>query len=193
MPTLTTSYWTYNIAPSSESPHWEKYTPDPSHAYDLREITSSWWNFSHTDVERIGTTIPAALKTGRLNMGTNVIRKRYHSASVVAQTTGTTLDASISLNGGAAVQRTSIDMGINRIAEDAISNNWLLWNLGYWAPSDGGDFKWAGTQTYAFKSHKRFPTHTKGINAQLALHTDHAQDMRISGAHLYYIPLRGAH
>jgi len=154
----------------------------------LTESMSSWFHFEYDEWLRIGKPIPANLKTGRLNFNSNVVHKRLHSASVIAQTTGTTLDATIDLNGGQSRQTATLDLGLGRIAEDAINNDWLIWNLGTW-----DDDKWAEKPNYTFKAYRRLPVHTKGINAQLDLHANHAQDLKLSGVNLYYRNMNGAH
>lgn len=160
----------------------------PGGAIDLTSVSDIFWNFTASNIERIGEGIPVQLETGRLNMASNVLRKRFHSLSVSAKSTGAKLEVNLLLNADKEPQRTAIDLGSSRLASDLAAANALIWDRGNW-----DTYAWADNILYTFVAHKRFPSHCKAIKTKFALLSDHAQDTALSALKLYYIPLHGAH
>ena len=168
---------------------------NPTTGEILSEIASTVLNLPWEELSksRMGTTIPAILKTGRLDMGNEITSKRFQSIDLTTKVIGTAIKAGLNLEGRASTIDTIIDLGMGRAEQDAITNNWLIWNMGTWESTTpaNDDKKWAGKSVYEFQARRRFPVHAKGIDAQLSLSTNHAQDLRLSEVNLFFVDKGG--
>lgn len=148
----------------------------------LDEAADIFWALQVDAVDRVGNAIPATLETGRIDFGLEIDAKRLHSLDVTAQSTGTTLEAALSLNGKKTQLKTALALGSNKVAADALVSGWLFWARGNWDA-----WNWADEPSYTHEAHKRFPVHAKGRDMQLTLQSSHAQDTQISAIDIFYI------
>jgi hypothetical protein len=158
----------------------------PAGPIDLRPDASSWLHIG--DVTRSGQTVPVLLTTGRLDMGSEVLRKRFQSLDLTADAVGCSVRADLSLNGNNTRLGSTLNLGLHRASEDAVGNGWLVWTRGTW-----DDWKWGELSVASYDIHRRLPVHAKGIDAQLSLSTPHAQDLKLAGIDLFYITIGGVY
>ena len=123
-------------------------------------------------------SLPTEMATGDIHFGHEWAEKLVNSLSIVAETSGVTLETTVSFNSGEFERTKQFVLGD---ASVAIDSTWLVWGQGTW-----GDFKW-GTSNFAFQgAHKKIGKGGKGRNAKLSLVSVNSQDTNIVALKIYH-------
>ena len=118
------------------------------------------------------------LATGDLHFGNEWSEKIINSLSLLAQTSGITLNAVVSFNDNEYRRTKSFTLGSDSLAVDS---TWLIWGQGTW-----GNFNWGSTSFAVESDHKKIGTGGKGRNAKLTLESSDSEDTNIILAKMYY-------
>lgn len=124
------------------------------------------------------SNLATELATGDLHFGNEWSEKIINSLSILAQTSGITLNAIISFNGNEYRRMKSFTLGSGSLAVDS---TWLIWGQGTW-----GNFNWGSTSFAVESDHKTIGTGGKGRNAKLTLESSDSEDTNLILAKIYY-------
>jgi hypothetical protein len=182
-----TGAWTTMDWAANDMQAWEGtlYTLDNANKYIMEH------DFSGADDYYSKTGYDAATKysisneisTGILYFGQEWAEKLVNSLSIIARSTGTTVNAAVSFNDGEFSRTKLFTLGTGSYTADPTG---LVWGEGTW-----GDFNWAsvglGGSTGDYQSdHKKLGKGGKGRNCQLTLTSADTQDTRTIVVKLYY-------
>lgn len=122
--------------------------------------------------------IATELATGDIHFGHEWSEKIVNSLSIVAESSGVTIIATLSFNAEEFERIKTFTLGS---ASVAVESTWLVWGEGTW-----GDFKWAGLPAKFQSGHKRVGKGGKGRNVRLTLIATNSQDTNLVVLKLYY-------
>jgi hypothetical protein len=124
------------------------------------------------------SNITTELKTKRLHFQNEWAEKIIRSLSLVAETSGISYNATLSLNyrDHERTQTFTLGSGTPTYATD-----WLIWGQGNW-----GSFNWGASTYQIYSDHKGFGAGAKGRNAQLTISSNNSKDTNLTFLKLYY-------
>ena len=116
--------------------------------------------------------------SGDIFFGHEAAQKLVNSLSIVAKSSGVTLETTTSFNGNEFQRTKQFTLGSGTVAVD---NSWLVWGQGTW-----GNFNWGSTSFALQNAHKKIGKGGKGINAKLNIESSNSQDTNLIALKLYH-------
>lgn len=126
--------------------------------------------------------ITTQFATGDIHFGHEWSEKLINSLSIIAQSPGITINATVSFNDGEFERTKQFILGMGSLAVDS---TWLIWGQGTW-----GNFNWGGAGLFdagSFQSaHKKIGKGGKGRNAKLILESIDSNNINLIALKLYH-------
>jgi hypothetical protein len=122
--------------------------------------------------------INTQLATGDIHFGHEWSEKLVNSLSLIAESSGITMETTVSFNDNEFERTKQFILGSGTVA---IDSTWLIWGQGTW-----GNFNW-GSSSFGFQSgHKKIAKGGKGRNAKLTLESIDSKDTNLIALKLYH-------
>jgi hypothetical protein len=156
------------------------YTADNTNKYIMEHDFAGSADFlNKTDYDAsTSQDIVTQLTTGDIHFGHEWSEKIINSLSILAESSGITMEATLSFNDEEFERIKQFTLGSASVAVDS---TWLIWGQGTW-----GNFNW-GSSSFAFQSgHSKIDKGGKGRNAKLALESINSKDTNLIMFKIYH-------
>jgi len=156
------------------------YSADNTNKYIMEHDFAGTADFlNKTDFDAsTSQNIPIQLATGNLFLGHEAAEKIVNSLSLLVKSSGITIVASFSFDGGSFERSKTFVLGTGSVSANS---TWLVWGQGTW-----GNFNWASSAVAAQNAHKKIPKGGKSPSVQLTLNSSNAQDTELILAKIYH-------
>ena len=159
------------------------YSADQTNKYIMEHEFSGVDDYHSKTEYDAGTSheIPIRIETKLLHLHDEWAEKVIRSLSIIAETSGISIAATLQLNDNDHRVQKTLTLGSGSYTTGSST---LIWGVGTW-----GTNYW-GTTAFGFQSsHAKLPVGSKGRNAKLVLTCDDAQDAKIVAVTLNWRPL----
>jgi hypothetical protein len=156
------------------------YTADNTNKYIMEHDFAGAADFaSKTNYDASASSnLATELATGDIFFGNEWSDKLINSLSLLAQTSGVTLNAVISFNDNEFNRIKTFTLGSGSLA---IDSTWLIWGQGTW-----GNFNWGSTAFGVQSAHQKTGKGGKGRSVKMTLESSDSEDTNLTMAKIYY-------